>query len=207
MAPQKLKSNGFLQFNAFPSVGLKWSNGRQSDDEDEDVQEGSLNGSGEMARLNLEEEEEEILTSFSSLLHFPENKAEQGSLWRSLTGTRKDFVVEPTPATWPERQFVYVNIHYILFILSSQWNWIPASARVSAIPSFDLPHSLSLFFSPSFSRPQSSHFGCASRQPASQPASQNFSFHGNRRSPPQIIIIPTTTSNYISVKLICKFLC
>lgn len=121
-----------------------------------------------MARLNLEEEEEEeeILTSFSSLLHFPENKAEQGSLWRSLAGTRKDFVVEPTPATWPERQFVYVNIHYILFILSSQWNWIPTSARVSAIPSFDLP--LSLFFSPSFSRPQSSHFGCASRQPASQ---------------------------------------
>lgn len=44
----------------------KW----QSDEED--IQEGSLNGGG-VARLNLEEE---ILTSFSSLLHFPENKAE-----------------------------------------------------------------------------------------------------------------------------------
>lgn len=47
---------------------------RQSDEED--IQEGSLNGGG-VARLNLEEG---ILTSFSSLLHFPENKAEQGSL-------------------------------------------------------------------------------------------------------------------------------
>lgn len=148
----------------------KW----QSDEED--IQEGSLNGGG-VARLNLEEE---ILTSFSSLLHFPENKAEQGSLWRSFTGTQ-DFVVEPTPATWPERQFVYVNIHYILFIL--------VAMKLNTFFRSRLPHSIlrrSLFVSPTafwssslpllFSLSLTLHprISVVHRQAGNQPASQNF---------------------------------
>lgn len=179
----------------------KW----QSDEED--IQEGSLNGGG-VARLNLEEE---ILTSFSSLLHFPENKAEQGSLWRSFTGTQ-DFVVEPTPATRPERQFVYVNIHYILFILvAMKLNTFFRSRLLPFHPILRLPHRLLIFLAPSsflsFSHSPSSHFGCApkAKQATSQPV--RTSVPREQTFPSQIIIIPTTTSNYISVKLICKFLC
>lgn len=161
----------------------KW----QSDEED--IQEGSLNGGG-VARLNLEEE---ILTSFSSLLHFPENKAEQGSLWRSFTGTQ-DFVVEPTPATRPERQFVYVNIHYILFILvAMKLNTffrsrllpfhLPSFVSPTVFWSFSLPllFSLSLILRPRIS--------VVHRRQSRQPASQSeLPFHGNRRSPLKLLL-------------------
>lgn len=121
---------------------------------------------------------------------------------------------EPTPATWPG-EAIRIRKYTLHFIHSpSQWNWIPSSVRVSfhptpsfaSPPSFDLSRSPSPFLSLSLSLTVlASRLRTEGNQAASQPV--RTSVPREQTSPSQIIIIPTTTSNYISVKLICKFLC